>query len=1216
MLGSGSDDPPEGEASVPLGGNETKLEVEKSEKESVIEEATDHCIHRIEERHGRHLLLYEGTLKDRKVRILIDSGATGCFMSTDLADRLQLKKVQKVKNDQVQLADGTLLESGHLVQQEFVMGGYREVQRFHLVSLKGLDLVLGGSWLRRANPQIDWKTGVSRIFRRGKLHVLCPLEDKETRRLAAASFISHLQLKRAMKKEEAFLMTLRELDLVDEEEDSKKELDPSQLPESPALQERMQALLARFRDVVPEDPGFKPPYPPKRAVDHAIETIPGMSPPNKPVYRMSPAELEELKKQLADLLERGLIKPSTSPYASPIIFVKKKDGGFRLCIDYRALNNMTVKNKYPLPRIDDLLDRLHGAKYFTKMDMASGYHQVRLAEEDVYKSAFRTRYGHYEWTVLPFGMTNAPATFMRLMHDIFMPYLDKWVIIYLDDILVFSETEEEHERHVETVLELLRKHELYTKPSKCMWGVSQVDFLGHVVSRGGIAMDSGKVKAIRDWPEPQNAREVLQFKGLVGFYRRFVEQFSKLAAPLSALTGSVPFKWGTEERESFEALKKAITTAPVLRPPDPSKRFVVTTDASEFAIGAVLSQGEKSDHQVVAYESRKLHPSETRYAVHDKELLAIVHALVKWRHYLHGGRFTIETDSWACKFIQTKPQLTRMQAKWMEIMQEFDCDLVHRPGVTNVVADALSRRPDHRLNAMTEVRVEEDFLPAVKGAAEADPEYRKLRDAVEANKSRDFQLKNGLLYFKGDRLYVPEGSLRHKLLHEAHDAPLSGHLGRDKTIARLAQGFYWPRMHQSVGDYCKTCETCQVIKPSQQGKLGLLMPHAVPERPGQVVSMDFITQLPKTKRGHTSIFGITDCLTGLVSVNPTMNEVTAEGVASLFWQNWVRHYGLPEKIISDRDVKFTSGFWKELFRLLGTDLNMSTANHPETDGRSERTNRTLEDVLRAYVSPFQDDWDEHLVGAEVAINSAVHKSTGRTPYELTLGQNPKSPLTLLMKTGQQTDPESADAFVRRRQEDIEAARKAMQEAQERQAMYANRTRRDMQFEVGDKVYLAASHVRLPASEVAKRKFEGRFHGPYKIKEVISPVAYKLEFPPGFKIHPVVHISHLQPHQDGSEQFPQRAARTAPPPPEVLDEEQYYKIEHFVNHRVRYGIPSFRVKFVGYAEPHNQWMAAGYLRREMKEAGYKELCQEYQERARVSLGKDFLKPPMRDSPGRA
>ena len=272
---------------------------------------------------------------------------------------------------------------------------------------------------------------------------------------------------------------------------------------------------------------------------------------------------------------------------------------------------------------------------------------------------------------------------------------------------------------------------------------------------------------------------------------------------------------------------------------------------------------------------------------------------------------------------------------------------------------------------------------------------------------------------------MPDCEVRQTLLHEAHDAPLSGHLGRDKTVERLSRNFYWPRLHRTVHDYCRTCETCQAIKPSSGGRLGLLQPHAVPDRPFQVVSIDFIPQLPLTKRGYSSICGITDCLTGRVSLNPTTTEVTAEGVAELVWKNWVRHYGLPEKIISDRDVKFTSVFWKELFRYLGTSLNMSTANHPETDGRSERTNRTLEDIIRAYVSPFHDDWDDYLMAAEIAINDSVHASTGRTPFELTMGQHPRTPLSLLMKTDKRPDSESAEAFVRRMKEEHEQARWAM-----------------------------------------------------------------------------------------------------------------------------------------------------------------------------------------------
>ena len=736
-----------GEKSEPQGGTEKQSDSLPSNEL----EQLPHRILRIEERHGRTLLLYEGMIQQRKVRFLLDSGATGCFIATELATRLKLQKTKKVRADTVQLANGRKVESAWLTQQAFQIGSYRDVDMFHLVDLEGLDVVLGMSWLRRVNPQIDWTTGVSRVFKRTQMHLLCPAEDKETRQLAASLFISHLQLKRAVAtREPIYLLNLKRVDAEEREGEREETASQADTLRDPVLQEKLQTLLKAYQDVVPEDAEAKPPYPPPRAIDHEIETIPGISPPNKPVYRMSPAELEELQRQLTDLLDRGLIRPSTSPYASPIIFVKKKDGSFRLCVDYRALNNMTVKNRYPLPRIDDLLDRLHGAKYFTKIDMASGYHQVRLAEKDIHKSAFRTRYGHYEYIVLPFGMTNAPATFMRLMHEVFMPLLDKWVIVYLDDILVFSKTAEEHVEHVEQVLKLLREHQLYAKPSKCEWGVNRVEFLGHIVSHEGIEMDPSKVKAVLDWPEPRNPREVLQFKGLVGFYRRFIRDFSKLAAPLSALTGNVPFKWGEEERLSFEALKTAITSAPILALPDATKPFVVQTDASDFAIGAVLSQGEKEDLRVVAFESRKLGPTEVKYDVHDKELLAIIHVLVKWRHYLHGARFTIVTDNWATKFIQTKPTLTRLEAKWMGILQEFDCNIVHAPGKTNIVADALSRRPDYQLNAISELRVEENLLQEIGRAAETDPEYMRIRKAVAAGKRPDFLMRDGLLYYRGE----------------------------------------------------------------------------------------------------------------------------------------------------------------------------------------------------------------------------------------------------------------------------------------------------------------------------------------------------------------------------------------------------------------------------------------------------------------------------------
>jgi hypothetical protein len=345
---------------------------------------------------------------------------------------------------------------------------------------------------------------------------------------------------------------------------------------------------------------------------------------------MTQDELEELKKQLTILLDKGFIRPSTSPYGAPILFVKKKDGTYRLVIDYRSINKLTIKNRYPLPRIDDLLDRLHGASYFTSIDLQSGYHQIRVSPEDIPKTAFRTRYGLYEFTVLPFGLTNAPATFQRLMNDLFREHLDDFVLVYLDDILIYSSTPEDHLRHVETVLAILRANRLHAKLSKCDFGKSQLSFLGHVVGKQGISVDPAKVDAVSKWPTPTNPSELRSFLGLANFYRRFVRNFGSIAAPLNELLHKdATWLWTPQHADAFTALKTALTEAPILSAPNFSEPFAfkVTTDASDFAIGAVLTQGSGDTLRTIAYESRKPLPAERNYPTHERELLAIVHSL-------------------------------------------------------------------------------------------------------------------------------------------------------------------------------------------------------------------------------------------------------------------------------------------------------------------------------------------------------------------------------------------------------------------------------------------------------------------------------------------------------------------------------------------------------------------------------------------------------------
>ena len=410
-------------------------------------------------------------------------------------------------------------------------------------------------------------------------------------------------------------------------------------------------IVREFVDIFPEElPGL----PPVREISFEIELLPGTGPISKAPYRMAPAELKELQIQLQELLDKGFIRPSHSLWGAPVLFVKKKDDTFRMCIDYRELNKVTIKNKYPLPRIDDLFDQLKGASVFSKIDLRSGYHQLRVKDDDITKTAFRTRYGHYEFTVMPFGLTNAPAAFMDLMNRVFRKHLDKFVIVFIDDILIYSKNQEEHEEHLKLTLQILREHQLYAKFSKCEFWLSKVHFLGHVVSAEGISVDPAKIEAVINWKAPRSVTEVRSFLGLAGYYRRFVESFSKIAAPLTALTRKgKQYEWTQKCEESFQELKRRLTSAPILIIPTSGEPLVIYSDASKVGLGAVLMQNGK----VVAYGSRQLKDHEKNYPTHDLEMAAVIFALKIWRLYLYGVRCEIYTDHKSLKYIFTQKEL-------------------------------------------------------------------------------------------------------------------------------------------------------------------------------------------------------------------------------------------------------------------------------------------------------------------------------------------------------------------------------------------------------------------------------------------------------------------------------------------------------------------------------------------------------------------------------
>ncbi|KAL0551642.1 hypothetical protein IC582_010731 [Cucumis melo] len=887
-------------------------------------------------------------------------------------------------------------------------------------------------------------------------------------------------------------------------------------------------VVRDYPDVFPEElPGL----PPHREVEFAIELEPGTVLISRAPYRMAPAELKELKVQLQELLDKGFIRPSVSPWGAPVLFVKKKDGSMRLCIDYRELNKVTVKNRYPLPRIDDLFDQLLGATVFSKIDLRSGYHQLRIKDEDVPKTAFRSRYGHYEFIVMSFGLTNAPAVFMDLMNRVFREFLDTFVIVFIDDILIYSKTEAEHEEHLRMVLQTLRDNKLYAKFSKCEFWLKQVSFLGHVVSKAGVSVDPAKIEAVTGWTRPSTVSEVRSFLGLAGYYRRFVENFSRIATPLTQLTRKgVPFVWSKACEDSFQTLKQKLVTAPVLTVPDGSGSFVIYSDASKKGLGCVLMQQGK----VVAYASRQLKSHEQNYPTHDLELAAVVFALKIWRHYLYGEKIQIFTDHKSLKYFFTQKELNMRQRRWLELVKDYDCEILYHPGKANVVADALSRKVSHSAALITrqaplhrdleraeiavlvgavtmqlaQLTVQPTLRQRIIDAQSNDPYLVEKRGLAEAGQTAEFSLSSdgGLLFER--RLCVPSDSaIKTELLTEAHSSPFSMHPGSTKMYQDLKRVYWWRNMKREVAEFVSKCLVCQQVKAPRQKPAGLLQLLSIPEWKWENVSMDFITGLPRTLRGFTVIWVVVDRLTKSAHFVPGKSTYTASKWAQLYMSEIVRLHGVPVSIVSDRDARFTSKFWKGLQTAMGTRLDFSTAFHPQTDGQTERLNQVLEDMLRACALEFPGSWDSHLHLMEFAYNNSYQATIGMAPFEALYGKCCRSPVCW-GEVGEQRlmGPE----LVQSTNEAIQNIKSRMHTAQSRQKSYADVRRKDLEFEIGDKVFLKVAPMKGVLRFERRGKLSPRFVGPFEILERIGPVAYRLALPPSLlTVHDVFHVSMLR-----------------------------------------------------------------------------------------------------------
>ncbi|KAJ4757727.1 polyprotein [Rhynchospora pubera] len=584
-----------------------------------------------------------------------------------------------------------------------------------------------------------------------------------------------------------------------------------------------------------------------------------------------------------------------------------------------------------------------------------------MADHDIFKTAFRTHNGHYEFVVMPFGLTNAPATFQTLMNNLFKPYIRQFILVFFDDILIYSQSMSDHVVHVSKALQVLADNNLFAKLSKCEFGVSQIEYLGHVISSQGVTTDPHKIDSMVNWPIPKTVKELRGFLGLTGYYRKFIKDYSTIAKPLTELTRKNAFKWNTLAQQSFENLKKAMTEAPVLVLPDYSKRFVIETDASALGMGAVLMQ----DNKPIAYLSKSLGVKNQGLSTYEKELLALLTAVKKWRHYLIGQPFVIKTDQISLKHLLEQKVHTALQHKSLCVLLGLDYTIEYKKGKENKAADALSRVQGqnwHMELSTADLTVVSEILPSwiqeLTQSYTGDSWIDELKQKAALNSNDPnplYTYHHGVLRFKGRICIGNNGTWRQQVLQSLHDTSIGGHSGINATYHKVKKLFFWPQLKQSVHDYVIACHTCQINKGEHVPYPGLLQPLPIPPTAWYSVGLDFITGLPKSQ-GKDVILVIIDRLTKYGHFLSLTHPYTAANVAQLFLDNVYKLHGIPQNLVSDRDPIFTSLFWKELMNKIGIQLNLSTAYHPQSDGQTERLNQCVEQYLRCMAFEQQKKW--------------------------------------------------------------------------------------------------------------------------------------------------------------------------------------------------------------------------------------------------------------------
>ena len=1117
--------------------------------------------------------------------MVIDSAADGIFVSDRFLNQLGSPPERKQNGGVIETAiSGISVPNKGVVNGRLDMGPYSKTLDFTVGDFNGGDVFLGMKWLRSfkdKNLFVGHHSRTVRVRIGGKLVKLPPYDNDLSIKFVKANKMRELM--RKSKNSEFFLV--QSVRRVSEPKGARV---PLEKPEASPLQDW---ILQEFPDVFRTE--LPPGLPPARPTDMTIELVPGATPVYKRQYRLNPHQASELDRQVDHHYEGGRCIDSHSEWNSPSIMERKiGTNELRWCVDYRGLNAVTKPDKFPIPIVENLIEKLKGAVVFSKIDFLHGYFQTRLDEASRKFTAFSTETRHLEFTIMPLGLKNAPACFMRLVNYVFAKLIGVCVIVFFDDICVYSKSEEEHTEHLRAVFLLMRENNLYGSFKKCMFYLSEVPFLGFIVGKEGLKTDPSIVTTVKDFAPPRNVKGVRTFLGLTGFYRKFVPGYAGKALPMTRLLQEqVEWNWDKECQRSFEELRNAIIQAPVLILPDFSKKFVLTVDAGNGTIAGVLQQDHGKGLQPIRFWSRKMNGAETRYTTTEQEMLALVESIRTFDYYLYGAPFILETDHRALVYLMTQPKLSPRQCRWLNTIAGFDFEIKYLEGRKNVVADGLTRmeriedvikKPSQELVFRKITSSVVDLASTIAATGYTSNEEKLFRKEGFVKKAKLF-LKKAEDGNARDRICVPKAGPAIKLILESlHDEPTGGHLGVAKTLEAVKQRFYWKGMNEDVKSFVTSCVVCQKVQSSTQKQAGKIMPIPTPERPWERINWDFITGFPLTKKGKDAIATYVDPTTKMAHFSAVRKDDSAKDAVMDYIGSVVRLHGLQREIITDRDPKFTSEFHQELFKRLGVKRKLSTAYHPQTDGLAEVTNKSIIKMLRAFCSDQKDDWDEYLPILEFAFNAAANSVTGKSPFSLNGGVEPLRPIDLEIGVAGGRN-ETLEELQTRLATAREAAKKAIESAQEKMKKKEQGKKRDLELKVGDRVLLSAANLKLPPTPGSgSYKLNEKYVGPFKVVQAISKVNYKLDLPKAMRVHPVFHVSKLKKYKESSEKFGDR--NTGPFSNEVIvNPEEEWVVEKIVDQGVNDDDKVVVLcKWKGYDDSDNTWEDVAFIRKEYPE----------------------------------